>query len=67
MTNNKQRKSQRIRNSQIRRDFKRLLEIIVDYRDPDYDEVEAIAKRNALYFDDNGAVKEFSVERRSIR
>lgn len=50
--------SNRIRNGQIRRDFKRLLAIIADVREPDYSEVEAIAKRNALYFDDNGDVRE---------
>lgn len=51
-------KGRRIRNGQIRRDFKRLLEIIADPREPDYAEVEAIAERHALYFDDEGAVKE---------
>lgn len=51
-------KGRRIRNGQIRRDFKRLLEIIADPREPDYAEVEAIAERHALYFDDNGVVKE---------
>lgn len=50
--------SNRIRNGQIRRDFKRLLAIIADVREPNYSEVEEIAKRNALYFDDNGAVRE---------
>lgn len=48
----------RIRNGQIRRDFKRLLAIIADSREPDYSEVETIAKRNGLYYDDNGEVKE---------
>lgn len=47
----------RIRNGAIRRDFKRLLEIIADKREPDYEEVEAIAERNAMYFDDYGTVK----------
>lgn len=51
-------KGKRIRNGQIRRDFKRLLEIIADPREPDYSEVEEIANRNALYFDDDGSVKE---------
>jgi len=50
--------SKRIRNGQIRRDFKRLLAIIADPREPDYSEVEAIAKRHALYFDEKGAVRE---------
>lgn len=56
--------SNRIRNGQIRRDFKRLLAIIADVREPDYSEVEAIAKRNALYFDEVGAVKEYSERRK---
>lgn len=50
--------SNRIRNGKLRRDFKRLLEIIADSREPDFSEVEAIAKRNALYFDETGAVRE---------
>jgi hypothetical protein len=48
----------RIRNGQIRRDFKRLLEIIADANEPDFAEVEEIAKRNGLKFDNNGEVKE---------
>lgn len=48
----------RIRNGQIRRDFKRLLAMIADNREPDYREVEEIAKRNGLKFDNNGEVKE---------
>jgi len=50
--------SNRIRNGQLRRDFKRLLEIIADYKEPKYDEVEEIAGRNAFYYDDEGAVVE---------
>lgn len=48
----------RIRNGQIRRDFKRLLAMIADNREPDYREVEEIAKRNGFYFDEKGDVKE---------
>ena len=48
----------RIRNGKIRRDFKRLLAIIADVREPDYSEVEAIAKRNGFYYDDKGEVKD---------
>lgn len=48
----------RIRNGQLRRDFKRLLAIIADSREPDYAEVEHIAKRNGLYYDEKGEVKE---------
>lgn len=53
--------SNRIRNGQIRRDFKRLLTIIADAEFLSYEELkeaEAIAERHALYFDDNGSVKE---------
>ena len=48
----------RIRNGEMRRDFKRLLAIIADVREPDYSEVEAIATKYDLYFDDEGNVKE---------
>ena len=48
----------RIRNGEMRRDFKRLLAIIVDASEPNYSEVEAIATKYNLYFDDNGNVKE---------
>jgi len=48
----------KIRNGRLRRDFKRLLEIIADAREPDFAEVEQIAKSHALYFDDKGDVKE---------
>ena len=66
-------KGKRIRNGQIRRDFKRLLTIFAETPfisndiDKDYEllsEVEAIAERNALYFDDEGEVKEISEEGR---
>ena len=48
----------RIRNGEMRRDFKRLLAIIADVREPNYSEVEAIATKYDLYFDDKGNVKE---------
>lgn len=48
----------RIRNGQIRRDFKRLLVLITSADEPDFAEVEAIAKRHGLYFDDKGEIKE---------
>ena len=48
----------RIRNGEMRRDFKRLLAIIVDASEPNYSEVEAIATKYDLYFDDKGNVKE---------
>jgi len=53
--------SRRIRNGQLRRDFKRLLTLLADADGSpyeDYVEVEEIAESHALYFDDNGAVKE---------
>ena len=54
-------KGRRIRNGQIRRDFKRLLTIIAEASSIPYEELketEAIAKRHALFFDDDGAVRE---------
>ena len=48
----------RIRNGEMRRDFKRLLAIIADVREPDYSEVERLAEKYDLYFDDKGIVKE---------
>lgn len=52
-------KSIPIRNSRIKSDFKRLLAIVTNAVDePDYDEVEEIAKRHGLYFDDDGDVRE---------
>lgn len=47
-----------IRNSRIKRDFKRLLAIIADAREPDYSEVEQLAAKYGLYFDNDGNVKE---------
>ena len=58
MNKNKRNSSNRIRNGKIRRDFKRLLAIIADAREPDYSEVEAIAKRNGFYYDDKGEVRD---------
>ena len=57
----------RIRNGQIRRDFKRLLTIIAHapelHKDANeeykiFEEVERIAGRHALRFDDEGIVRE---------
>ena len=48
----------RIRNGELRRDFKRLLAIITDVGEPDYSEVEAIATKYDLYSDVQGNVKE---------
>ena len=49
----------KIRNGRIRRDFKRLLEIITESSDPSVEalvETVEIAERHALYFDENGRV-----------
>lgn len=54
-------KGRRIRNGKIRRDFKRLLTVIADDTNLNYDilkEVEGIAENHALYFDDEGNIKE---------
>lgn len=50
-----------IRNSRIKRDFKRLLALLAGANlanVDEYAEVEAIAQRNGLYFDDDGQVRE---------
>lgn len=50
-----------IRNNRIKRDFKRLLTLLAgaDLAHVDeYAEVEAIAGKYGLYFDENGDVKE---------
>ena len=50
----------RIRNGQIRRDFKRLLTLLAeaDTKHEAYKEAETIAQRNGLYYDDDGIVRE---------
>ena len=50
----------RIRNGQIRRDFKRLLTLLAsaDISFEEFVEIERIAARHALYFDDDGRVRE---------
>jgi len=61
MTNKLQRKAtegRRILNDNIKRDYMRLLEIIADAREPDYGEVEVLANKYRMYFDEHGAVKE---------
>lgn len=47
----------KIRNGKIRRDFRRLLEIIAEGREPSLEEVEEIAERHAFYYDDSGEVR----------
>lgn len=59
-----------IRNNRIKRDFKRLLTLLANAELPntnDYAEIEEIAKRNGLYFDDNGIVKEVRHDRQNNR
>ena len=58
MSKNKARKGRHILNENIRRDYARLLEIIADKREPDYDEVEKLAGKYRMYFDDSGKLKE---------
>jgi len=58
MTKKSNANSTPIRNTRIKRDFKRLLAIIADAREPDYSEVERIAAKYGLYFDENGDIKE---------
>ena len=60
-------KGKRIRNGQIRRDFARLLEIITDVREPDFEEVEALANKYRFYFDENGEVKQIAEERKAVK
>src|SRR5690606_28680145 len=60
-------KGRRIRNGQLRRDFARLLEIITDGREPDFEEHEALANKYRFYFGAKGAVKQHPGEKRSNR
>lgn len=39
-------------------DFRRLLEILADPREPDYREVEELAERNGFAFNERGEVME---------
>lgn len=53
--------AQPIRNSRIKRDFKRLLTILASAdlaHNYEYAEVENIAAKYGLYFDEEGVVKE---------
>lgn len=60
MANNKRKSNdgRRILNDNIKRDYIRLLEIIADSREPNYVEVEDLANKYRLYFDDSGDIKE---------
>lgn len=57
----------RIRNGELRRDFQRLLEIIADIREPDFEEVEALANKYRFYFDEKGVVKQIPEERKAVK
>jgi len=52
----------KIRNNRIKRDYMRLLAIIADAREPDYSEVEQLAAKYGLYFDENGIIRENRVK-----
>lgn len=52
----------RILSENIKRDYARLLEIIADKRDPDYEEVEKLANRYRFYFDESGKVNELQAK-----
>ena len=54
-------KGRRILNDNIRKDMKRLLQALANADNPSIDTLEhaeAIASKYALYFDDNGQIKE---------
>lgn len=58
-------KPQPIRNSRIKRDFKRLLTLLANAdlaHVDEYAEVEAIAGKYGLYFDDDGNIRESAKE-----
>lgn len=64
MTLNKEAtQGRRILNDNIRKDYKRLLSVITDVREPDFPEVEELANKYRMYFDDNGDVKELSSDK----
>lgn len=48
----------RIMNGNIRKDYARLLEIIADGREPDYEEVEQLANKYRFYFGEDGTLGE---------
>lgn len=55
---NKAKQGRRILNENIKRDYKRLLTIVASPDEPDFEEVEALANKYRMYFDDNGDLKE---------
>jgi len=58
MSEKQAQKGRRILNENIRRDYARLLEITADENEPDYAEVERLAGKYRMYFDDSGNLKE---------
>jgi len=58
MSENKAKQGRHILNENIRKDYVRLLEIIADKREPDFEEVEKLAGKYRMYFDDAGELKE---------
>ena len=58
MTKSNAQNGRRILNENIRKDYARLLEIIADKREPDFEEVEKLAGKYRMYFDDAGELKE---------
>lgn len=54
----KAKQGRRILNDNIRRDYGRLLEIIASPKEPDFEEVEGLAGKYRMYFDENGHLKE---------
>src|SRR5699024_1749983 len=48
----------RILNYNIRKDYARLLEVIADSREPDFEEVEQLANKYRFYYNENGTLME---------
>src|SRR5699024_5045397 len=47
-----------ILNSKTRKDHARLLEVIADRREPDFEEVEQLANKYRFYYNENGTLME---------
>ena len=52
----------RILNENIKRDYMRLLEIIASPDEPDFTEVEHLANKYRMYFDEHGDLIELTTE-----
>lgn len=55
-------KGRRILNDNIRKDYARLLEMLADGREADGSELEALAGKYRMYFDENGKLVELPTE-----